>query len=77
MNYLNTINHFLKGKIREKYRTQRKFCTQMRVREQTVSNWITYYARPSYRNARKMEELLNAPIAKLLPREKYGKITAN
>ena len=73
----NNINHDLKGKILKKFGRQKLFGEQVGVSESTVSNWVCYHAKPTYKAARKIERVLKTPIKKLFPRGKYGKITAN
>jgi len=77
LDYKNSINHDLKEKIWKKFGTQRLFSERLRVSETTVSNWVCYYAKPTYKKAREVESILKTPIKKLFPRGKYGKITAN
>jgi ribosome-binding protein aMBF1 (putative translation factor) len=77
LDYKNSINHALKAKIWDKFKTQRVFSEKVGVSETTVSNWICYYAKPTYKAARKVEWLLKTPLKELFPRGKYGKITAN
>jgi hypothetical protein len=77
LDYKNSYNHLLKGKILKKYKKQRIFADALEVSEQVVSNWICYTARPTYKAARKVEWLLRTPMKDLFPRGKYGKITAN
>lgn len=77
MDYKNSYNHLLKGKILNKYGKQKAFAEALGVSEQTVSNWICYAARPTYKHARKTGWLFRIPLKELFPRSKYGKITAN
>ena len=77
LSYKNSYNLFLKGKILDKCTTQTVFAKKIGVSRTTVSNWIGYHAKPTFKDALKVEQILEIPVKELFPKRRYGNIHAN